>query len=382
MRTVVIPVEVDHIAALYQRYRAELLALSVQMNLQYHLMLSRGYTAFFTDLEGELLYLLIRETKPETIFEIAPNAGWSTNYILAALTKNNNGHLHSFEIMESINGKKTDIVIRDNQHKDLDLSRLTIHIGDARETTAGVAGGIDLLFLDGSHSSEVAKWYIETLLPRVEGPIFIHDIASSEGFERSTEAEYVSRWAQENDIALNLIGQHESRIKQANIRAGLTERCGMLSVGTFFVWPPTFSSKTFYHFEPSPDERIASARNALQKGDKRTAEELLSQAVTAGIQNPLRGDVHLVLCDAGNCYGEIGMCGERDRCFQRAVAIALLSDILIRFRALVDLLQRFLSAHQWHFAAKTLYLTGMERRAFRPCLRMLAGKVKGFILRL
>ena len=70
-----------------------------------------GHVAAFGDIEGEIMYLVIRELRPDCIFEISPAAGYSTNYILAALTANGHGCLHSFDINGMIHGSPAESVI-------------------------------------------------------------------------------------------------------------------------------------------------------------------------------------------------------------------------------------------------------------------------------
>ena len=41
-------------------------------------MCARGDGAVFSDFEGEVLYCLLRELRPETFFEISPDCGYST----------------------------------------------------------------------------------------------------------------------------------------------------------------------------------------------------------------------------------------------------------------------------------------------------------------
>ena len=52
----------------------------------------------FSDLEGTLLYCLIRKFKPNLFFEISPDTGMSTNYILQAFSKNGAGKVVGFEL--------------------------------------------------------------------------------------------------------------------------------------------------------------------------------------------------------------------------------------------------------------------------------------------
>ena len=56
----------------------------------------------YTDCEVEMLYMLIREHKPQNVFEITPNRGFRSNWILHALHKNDEtSKLHSFDIHDA-----------------------------------------------------------------------------------------------------------------------------------------------------------------------------------------------------------------------------------------------------------------------------------------
>jgi len=102
---------------LFRKYDSELCQVAQFLRRQFHTMQRLGQGTTFGDVEGELVYMLIRETRPEVVFEISPHAGWSTNYLLGALTANDKGILHSFEILPAIKGVPTEQVIRGNRIK-------------------------------------------------------------------------------------------------------------------------------------------------------------------------------------------------------------------------------------------------------------------------
>lgn len=162
----------DAVDRLYDEFAADLASLTAQMADHRRALTAAGYSCDFSDRESELLYLLVRATKPETVVEISPCHGYSTNYILAALTQNGRGELHSYEIVPSVHGKPTDQTIRDNQLPRLDLSRLHVHIGDA--TLANIPSA-DFLFLDSAHEAWFASWYFTELVPQA-GLCMVHDI--------------------------------------------------------------------------------------------------------------------------------------------------------------------------------------------------------------
>src|SRR5262245_52318279 len=82
--------------SLYARFAAELATFTQAFSLHAGARAGRSLGVGLSDHEGELLYMLVRELRPRTVFEISPWRGWSTNHLLAAVTKNGYGHLHSF----------------------------------------------------------------------------------------------------------------------------------------------------------------------------------------------------------------------------------------------------------------------------------------------
>lgn len=171
----------DSISNLYGRYSIDLATLTDEMAGHRKSLTDAGYSCDFSDRESELLYLLIRALQPATVVEISPCHGYSTNYILAALTHNGKGELHSYEIVDQIHGKPTERAIRDNQLPWLDQTRLHVHIGDA--TQADIPDP-DFLFLDSAHEAWFASWYFDSLVPRAK-VCLVHDIAIDQPMRRT-----------------------------------------------------------------------------------------------------------------------------------------------------------------------------------------------------
>lgn len=153
------------VLALYDKYREELRALTTTMSEQRAKMMSEGYDAEFSDRDAELLYLLTREGKPETVVEISPRHAYSTNYLLAALTKNGKGHLHTYEITTHTVNKPTEQILIDNLLPNLDRERLSIYIGDATEAKIPNS---DFALFDSSHEAWFAAWYLLNVAPRTK----------------------------------------------------------------------------------------------------------------------------------------------------------------------------------------------------------------------
>jgi predicted O-methyltransferase YrrM len=158
---------------LYRAYLPDLVALSRQMGAQRERIVSTGYRADFADRESEVLYLLVRALRPAVVVEMSPCHGYSTNYILAALTENGGaGQLHSYEITTEERGKPIERVIRDNLLPGIDANRLTLHIGDATKMTMPAC---DFAFIDSNHEAWFAAWYMQHLVAKA-GVCLVHDI--------------------------------------------------------------------------------------------------------------------------------------------------------------------------------------------------------------
>ncbi|MDX8031851.1 class I SAM-dependent methyltransferase [Lentzea sp. BCCO 10_0856] len=93
---------------------------------------------------GELLYGLVRSSRPDTVVEFGTSFGISTLYLAAAVADNGKGHVYGTEMSAAKVA---------TARKNLDEAGLggvaTILPGDARRSLAGLAGPIGLVLLDG-----------------------------------------------------------------------------------------------------------------------------------------------------------------------------------------------------------------------------------------
>jgi len=93
---------------------------------------------------GDLLYALIRASRPATVVEFGTSYAISTIYLAAAVTDNGAGHVFSTEL------SATKIAAaRANLAEAGVAPAATVLPGDALETLAGVPGPIDFVLLDG-----------------------------------------------------------------------------------------------------------------------------------------------------------------------------------------------------------------------------------------
>jgi predicted O-methyltransferase YrrM len=172
---------------LYAKYGSEIAAFRPVMRTWCQNMTQ---SCKFCDTEAEMLYMLIRETKPKNVFEMAPNRGYSTHWILQALVANDdppNSHLYSYDIH--------DISTRYVKNPEF-LKRWTFTLGDYRDLLKSGALDIqvfDFIFIDALHTEEFAREYCQKLLHQVHtnAVVAIHDIvADPYGGGRESSAVY------------------------------------------------------------------------------------------------------------------------------------------------------------------------------------------------
>jgi predicted O-methyltransferase YrrM len=93
---------------------------------------------------GELLYSLVRASRPSTVVEFGTSYGISTLYLASAVADNGSGHVFTTEL------SAVKVAAAQSNLDDAALGdQVTIFAGDALETLAGVPGPIGLVLLDG-----------------------------------------------------------------------------------------------------------------------------------------------------------------------------------------------------------------------------------------
>ena len=323
------------------------------MRAAYHRMQAKGHTTGLSDIEGELIYLLIRDTKPNLVFEVSPASGWSTNYILAALTKNQHGVCHSFEI------EPNEKIIRGNLTSLCDPSCLTLHIGDARKLVDSVPGEIEFLFLDSLHEDYFAEWYIKALMPRVRGSVIIHDVAFRDQLEPSSEASFLWRWVSEHRIDAEMIAAIDTP------RVGLIERTVQRPNALLLQIPPVNEPALSLH-APSPGDLIDQAERAISIGDNIQANSRLTEAISMLLRDPIRESRHRLLLRGGQVFAAMDEYAEARRTYQRALGVVLQQEHRQRTeKGLPETFRFFLRNHEWGFAIKTLGCMILEPRSLR-----------------
>ncbi|MFX0142112.1 MAG: class I SAM-dependent methyltransferase, partial [Candidatus Hodarchaeota archaeon] len=124
------------------------------------------------DIEAEIVYLLIREFKPENIVEISPGSGWSSSWILNAIKDNKHGNLYSYDIIDKA---------QKFLPKNLASYSWNFFQGDIKKNLNKLPDKIDYLFIDSDHSAKFCLWYIEKLFPKLKNNtlISVHDVFRS-----------------------------------------------------------------------------------------------------------------------------------------------------------------------------------------------------------
>jgi len=121
-------------------------------------------------LAGQVLYALIRQTRPRTIVEFSTSSGYSTTFSALALQANGAGRIHTVDI---------DLRAQEAARRWISacglVDQVVFHHGDCRRIVPGLVGrGIDLLFVDSLHSFDMAEWYLTRVVPRLEGDALVH----------------------------------------------------------------------------------------------------------------------------------------------------------------------------------------------------------------
>jgi len=363
--------------SLYRKYDAELRALARMLRPIFHKMQSKGHGVGIGDVEGELLYLLVRETRPDVVFEISPDCGWSTNYLMAGLTKNAHGMLHSFEIASMKHGEPTETLVRNNLHRDCDQSRFMFHLGDARTTVPTVTGDVQFVFIDSCHEDWFGEWYIKEVFPRVRGTAFVQDIAFIDELERSTEARYVWNWAKANGIGLNIVGSIENDPGLQELRAGYAERRNLRSNSVILKMPPLFDD-SFPSLLESPTQVLERASVFCENRQFSKADEAVTAALLMVLGDPQRVNRHRLMIEGGR----IGERHEADRAFQRALGIAVQADPNQRLKALSELIDLYVVSRQWRLLAETFFLLAFTPQGPRRLVLKASGLVSNAMRRI
>ncbi len=202
--------DVEDVVALYSKYLPDL----VKVRAEQRDLHATGIKAQLDDIEAELTYLRLRETRPATVVELGALHGWSTSWILRALRDNEFGHLHSY-----------DITAHASVPAEL-ASRWSFAQGDARE--AKLPEDTGYLFVDAAHTASFARWYLAEVFPGVSCPVSVHDVFHGRRALPLSEGSVVLKWLADKGIAYFTASRKAApgvydRIMQHRVKLGLAE---------------------------------------------------------------------------------------------------------------------------------------------------------------
>jgi hypothetical protein len=183
-----------NILGLYEKYRNDLMAVRREQLALFSIREEIGLVPQLCELEAEITYLRIRETKPSVVVEISPASGWSTSWILHALKDNGKGKLYSYDLVND----STRVI-----PAQLALNRWQFHQGDIKQNIHLLPPSAEYLFIDSDHSAEFARWYMTTVFPMYPKgtKTSVHDIlkwAHEPGW--GEESLVLCSWLAENKI--------------------------------------------------------------------------------------------------------------------------------------------------------------------------------------
>ena len=266
-----------------------------------------------------------------------------------------------------------------NQWHQWDQKRLVVHIGDARQTVFDVDGPVNFLLLDSCHEDWFAEWYIETVFPRVSGPVIIQDIAFMDQVEPSSEARYVWAWADREHIQLTLLGSIEASLEPTGLRSGYAERRALRSNSVMFGLPP-LQRGGLPELADSPETWVEQAESAITRGDYAAGDRFLNQTATYLLHTPARVNRHRLFLRAGKCYKQMGEIDEAQRCFQRALGVVVQADAQQRIKGMAELVGLYVSRRKWRLAMQTgaliLFEPGARLNLIKKVLSLLKVPLK------
>lgn len=119
--------------------------------------------------QGSLLKILVGLTGASRILEIGSFTGYSATWMALGLLEG--GHIDALEINDEL-----EKLMREGWEKAGVSDKITLHIGDAKETLAGLKGPYDMVFID-ANKREYCEYY-ELVLPllRSGGLIVADDV--------------------------------------------------------------------------------------------------------------------------------------------------------------------------------------------------------------
>jgi len=137
--------------------------------------------------DGTTAYVLCRALDPDVVVETGVLFGSFDAHLLAAMAKNEGGHLHALDLPGGPPGPFEYGHLIPERLRD----RWTLHEGDARETLPGLlaeVGPLDLFVHDSDHRLPHMRFEFETAHPHIRpgGVLASHDVRLSGLFDAFT----------------------------------------------------------------------------------------------------------------------------------------------------------------------------------------------------
>ena len=127
---------------------------------------------------GQVLYALVRHTRPRRVVEFSTSSGYSTSFTALALRKNGEGTIETVDIDRSAQTAAAAWLERLGV-----AEHVRMHAGDCRTVVPRLLeDGVDLLFIDTLHSFDIADWYLRRIVPVLspDALVHIHDVMPPE----------------------------------------------------------------------------------------------------------------------------------------------------------------------------------------------------------
>jgi predicted O-methyltransferase YrrM len=156
---------------LYSKYGEEIAQFRPEMRK----WCERSNSCKFCDYEIEMLYILIREIKPQRIFEMAPNRGYSTTWMLHAVSQNDDTSLvYSYDIHDT-SLKFVPENFRRRWHFTKGDYAVLLQNGELQMDQ------FDFIFIDALHEEEFSRNYCRNILEQHKrhAIVAIHDIVAN-----------------------------------------------------------------------------------------------------------------------------------------------------------------------------------------------------------
>jgi len=221
----------DYIVSLYYRYGDDLRRVRSLQRELYKLFVPHGY---FGDVEGEFLYLSMRELQPEVVVDVGVGCGCSTSWLLRGLVDNGHGHLTSCDIVDG--GVPN---IRAAFEADT-LARIwTFLHGDSAVQV--FPDDIDFLLSDSSHDGYYSREFNDVMFPKVKpgGRICVHDVfmLPKPGHGEATEAFiWLDRLGIQCYSTASCFVEQHAKIQEARKALGLGPTLHVNELGSMLIF--------------------------------------------------------------------------------------------------------------------------------------------------